>query len=174
MKRQHELRFLDTRPVHRWPSIKHEVISLKPSNNHAKRKKKKKKNYQPKRRHFSLSVRISIAQSQFKWNSTFLVKIYRVTAILGINGPFTANITDCQADDEDILRLKSGRRTMFIPARYSRATQPYDHIMPAVYATPSEASLDDEASTSATIDDDKAKAKEEPNVAKKEGETDTE
>lgn len=62
------------------------------------------------------------------------------TIILGIDGPFTANISDCVADDEDILRLKEGRKSIFVPARYAKPTESYDYTQPPIFSTPPELS----------------------------------
>lgn len=67
----------------------------------------------------------------------------KITAIVGIDGPFTANISDCVGDDEDIVRLKKGHRTIFIPARYAKATDAYDYTNPMLFSTPTERSFTD-------------------------------
>lgn len=61
----------------------------------------------------------------------------RATAIVGIDGPFTANVSDCAIDDEDIIRLKEGKKAIFVPARYAKATAAYDYTHPVNVATPS-------------------------------------
>lgn len=69
----------------------------------------------------------------------------KVTAIVGIDGAFTANISDCVGNDEDIIRLKDGHKTIFVPARYSKPTDAYDYTAPLVFSTPSELSFADES-----------------------------
>lgn len=51
---------------------------------------------------------------------------HRITVILGIDGPFTANIKDFLGDDEDIIRLKDGHAKIYRPVRYSVTTSRHD------------------------------------------------
>lgn len=67
----------------------------------------------------------------------------KITAIVGIDGAFTANISDCVGSDEDIVRLKKGHRTIFIPARYAKPTDAYDYTNPMLFSTPTERSFTD-------------------------------
>lgn len=57
---------------------------------------------------------------------------HHITAILGVPGPTTINITDDQGIDTDILRLKNGHSTWFVPARYKSETPAYDFTNPDV------------------------------------------
>lgn len=58
------------------------------------------------------------------------VERHRITMILGVDGPFTANIKDIVGDDEDIVRLKEGHAKIWRPVRYSVTTTRHDVEQP--------------------------------------------
>lgn len=74
---------------------------------------------------------------------------HHVTAILGVPGPSTINITNVLGNDTDILRLKPGHATWYIPARYKTESESYDFTLPDPLV-PVRVNIDADAATSVT------------------------
>lgn len=55
---------------------------------------------------------------------------HHITAIIGVQCPTTINITDELGADTDILRLKDGHATWFVPSRYKSGSPAYDFMVP--------------------------------------------
>lgn len=68
------------------------------------------------------------------WPSPFALPLYwenKVVAIIGTYGTFTANISDLQSRDEDIIRYQEKGRIRgkwFVPHHYTKATAMYDLV----------------------------------------------
>lgn len=56
----------------------------------------------------------------------------KTTAIIGINGSFTANLSDKIGCDEDIIRLKPGQAKIFRPNHWILPTPDYDSTQPVI------------------------------------------